>query len=74
MMFYKLTTADDDVALEKIIDECGLASVLSAIAAICHDKAAHIRTYYTPAHDRDATIWERQGKAIDKLFAKLEDV
>jgi hypothetical protein len=71
MFAYKLTTPEQDRALETLIDECGLARVLDAIGVLADDKAEHIRSNYDH-HDRDATMWQRAGSQTQMLAARIE--
>lgn len=48
--------------LEKLVDSNGLAAVLDALSAICHEKADHIHTSYD---DRvTAVSWRRAGQRV----------
>lgn len=58
------------VALEQLIDEHDLSTVLFVIEAICHDKADHLRSNW---HDNErARVWERDAKRVAKLAAQTE--
>ncbi len=48
--------------LEKLVDENSIAHVLELLAAICDEKAKHIRI--TGGRGGDALCWERADKAL----------
>lgn len=71
-LYEQVDTHEDGVALEAMIDTHGLSTVLSAIVAICHAKAAHVESNW---QDKAlAKLWTRNAKAIDKVAIKVEDV
>lgn len=57
-------TNDEAVALEAMIDRCGLETVVAALALICGEKAEHVRSNW---QDRAlAKAWDRCGAHLSK--------
>lgn len=55
--------------IEDIIDEEGLREVIEALAAICRDKADHLRGNW---QDKTAAkAWDRDANKLDKLALVL---
>jgi hypothetical protein len=58
------TKADTD-AMESLIDRVGMYETLSLVAAICGEKAAHIRENWQD--DSAAKWWDKLGAALTEL-------
>jgi hypothetical protein len=55
-----LTQQQTIEALEKIVDQSDLASVIIALGLMCHEKAEHIRENWQDPIT--ARVWDRCGK------------
>jgi hypothetical protein len=55
-------TADQLEALEKLVDASTLATVLEALAEVCHEKAEHLRVNWQDSGM--AVAWTRAGNRI----------
>lgn len=56
--------------LEALIDSCGLASVVDALATICFEKSEHLQANWQDKSS--AKVWERAGKRLQSAAANLE--
>lgn len=56
---------EEIVALEGLIDKHGLVEIGLAIAALCYEKAEHIRTNWND--DELAEEWDRRAKAYHRV-------
>lgn len=68
-----MTTHRQDAAdaLEQLIDQHGLETVLDLLADVCHEKADHLRTTW---QDRNAArMWDRDAMRLQKIAHKLEN-
>lgn len=65
-MTHRRLTNEEHIKLERLIDVTSVSDVLQAIVTICGAKAYHIREQNPK--DKDATKWERRGKALDRLI------
>lgn len=58
------------VALEKMVDDTSLSTVLYALAKVCSDKASHLESNW---QDKVAArAWDREAKRMDVLATKVE--
>lgn len=63
-------TLDQEIALEVLIDECGLAAVLQSLSSVCDQKGEHILSSYA---DRDlAKAWATAGGVIGLMSISRE--
>jgi hypothetical protein len=58
-------TDAEKLALETLIDACGLTDVLDVIGEICHGKADHIREAWQD--ETLASEWNGLGKSVDAI-------
>ena len=56
--------------LERLIDRSSLPMVLEALAAVCGEKADHVRTNWQD--NALATVWGRAGRQLDQMAARFE--
>lgn len=63
----KYETAKTEV--EMLVDQFGLASVLTMLSEICADKADHLRCNWQD--DSTAKVWAKDSLVIDKLTHKV---
>jgi hypothetical protein len=61
--------ANDTQLLERLVDTTGVANVLEALAAVCHEKVDHVRSQYDD--EKTARLWERAGNKISGFYAKF---
>ena len=61
--------AEHERTFEDIIDKTSLAYVLLCLAAVCHDKADHVRSNWQDAGLAGA--WERAATILDKTITRL---
>lgn len=51
--------------IERIIDSVGLETVVAYMAAICHDKAAHLETNWQDSET--AARWQQMGDRLETV-------
>lgn len=61
-MMKRLST-EQQITLEQLIDRCGLANVVSAVADICGEKAEHIRENWQD--ESTAFMWDKAGEFLE---------
>ena len=52
--------------LEKMVDEAGFLTVVSALQDICFEKAEHLRSNWQD--ETSARFWEADGKRLNKIL------
>jgi hypothetical protein len=57
-------------ALEGIVDGNTLAAVVDALAAVCRDKAEHIRSAWQDWET--ARAWDRAAKVLEAAAGKID--
>lgn len=55
--------------LEVMVDRDGLKGIMDMLGTVCSEKADHIRASY--GDESLAKKWERDGKTLDSVRAKL---
>lgn len=58
----------EKILIEAIIDACGVAAVVEAIAQICAEKAAHIEENWQDPST--AQWWQQRGKKLQDVAQK----
>lgn len=58
--------------IESFIDSFGLSAVLEMIAQICYEKGDHLRSNWQD--ERTAKVWDRDGRKIDTVAAKVQSL
>lgn len=58
--------------LVKIIDECGLSTLLDTVALICDDKGQALLA--NSADNAKASAWDRVGKTLMRFAHETDDV
>ena len=52
-------------ALEELIDELTLATILEMLERICHKKAEYLRTHWQD--ETSAKMWEKAARQIEQI-------
>ena len=59
----------DHTELELLLDKYGCCGIAEALAAICHEKAEHVRASYSD--EALASVWTRNANVFDRASGKL---
>ena len=70
-MPYFTETSEATMALEKMVDDTDLSTVIYALSNICRAKAEHLRANWQDA--QSAKVWDRDAAVLDKLPSKLNN-